>query len=107
MWSFLPSGITPFIPFLLSFNTSIGLDLSFPGVIFPPQVAHFVFLFALLVLSHCRFALRVITNNYVTQSILGCLEISVNDIDSKFFNLASGSFLGKGPKAATFFAKTS
>lgn len=43
----------------------------------------------------------------MTQSILGVLEISVYGIGSKLFNLALGRFLGPGPKAATFFAKTS
>lgn len=48
------------------------------------------------------------TNNYITQLILGRLEIaSANKYSSKNFNLALGRGLGQGAKPAIFFAKTS
>jgi hypothetical protein len=44
----------------------------------------------------------------MTELMLGYLKISsVYEISPKFFSLASGTFLGQGQNAATFFVKIS
>ena len=84
--------LSPSVPLPL-FQCRSGLACSFSL-----QAVHFVFLFTLLALIFCRYAcITVITNNHVTESILGCLEISsAKEISSLLLNLASGKVLGQG-----------
>lgn len=56
----------------------------------------------------CSFSLqtsmRVLTNNHVTEPILGDLEISsIKETNPILFSLTSGRFLGQGKKAVSFF----
>jgi hypothetical protein len=49
--------------------------------------------------------IKVLINNPVTQTILGCFEISFKAISPKLLNLALGRFLGQRQKAPIFFVK--
>ena len=45
--------------------------------------------------------IRVATNNHVTESILGCLEISPANVSNhRLFNLASSRFFRQGSKSS-------
>lgn len=50
---------------------------------------HFVFLLAPLATSHLKIYIRLVTNNQLTQSLLG--YFSANTIKPTVFKLASGS----------------
>lgn len=54
----IPFQIRYFFKCLLSLSTRLGPNTEFSSSIFCPQNVHFVFIFALLDLFHCRHALR-------------------------------------------------
>jgi hypothetical protein len=66
-----------------------------------------VFCFCFFVCFSLYICITETTNSHKTQWILGCLEISADQINIKLFSLASGRFLGQEQSAALFFVKLS
>ena len=89
--SSIPLQSRPFCNLFISFTIFSQLHFLVP-FFFSNDMFCISFLFH-LIFFHFNARIRLIINNQVTQSILGCLEISSAKDISLSFNLASGRFL--------------
>lgn len=103
-WSLAQKASLSLFPFLITFSINQDSNLNFLLSPFSSDCKFCIF-FSSNIFSWYIY-IRVVTNNHVTQWVLGCFEISfAKKKQSKLFNSASRRFIGQERKAAIFFDK--